>query len=137
MRTRSVLKGVLAAAALVAATAVPASAAAPAADQGPSTLLLTVTASGPNPSTVVSTAVLNCEPTPSGDHPAAVAACTDLTRAQGDFAALTPTQSFCPMLYLPVTATAVGLWNGQPTQYQQTFYNDCALRRATGNVFAF
>lgn len=57
--------------------------------------------------------------------------------AQGDFAALTPSHVFCPDLYLPVTATAVGFWGGQPVMYQQTFTNECSLQRATGRVFAF
>ncbi|GAA1932864.1 SSI family serine proteinase inhibitor [Kitasatospora viridis] len=136
MRTRSVLKavvGTVAAAALLAGAAPLAAADTPA----PDLLLLTVAGTAPN-TAAARTATLDCDgATPAGDHPDAAAACADLLGAQGDFSALTPSHTFCPELYLPVTATAVGLWDGQTVTYQQTFTNTCALQRATGRIFAF
>ncbi|TQF06396.1 hypothetical protein E6W39_34515 [Kitasatospora acidiphila] len=152
MRTRSVLKAVLgtvAAAALVAGSAPLAAAVAPAAtapvvagnpaaDPGSDLLLLTVAATAPNTATATRTVMLDCGgAAPAGDHPDAAAACSELLGAQGDFSALVPSHTFCPELYLPVTATATGLWGAQPIAYQQTFTNECALWRATGRVFAF
>ncbi|MDH6140380.1 hypothetical protein P3T35_002388 [Kitasatospora sp. GP30] len=156
MRTRSVLKavlGVVAAAALVAGSAPLAAADAPvattptatapgaaasAADPGPDLLLLTVAATAPNTAAAARTVTLDCGgAAPTGDHPDAAAACAELLGAQGDFSALVPSHTFCPELYLPVTATAAGLWGAQPIAYQQTFTNECALWRATGRVFAF
>ncbi|MCX4744127.1 subtilase-type protease inhibitor [Kitasatospora sp. NBC_01287] len=105
---------------------------------GPALLILTVAPTGPNATTTERTVTLACgDAQPAGDHPDAVAACADLLVAQGDLGALPPSRTFCPELYLPVTATADGFWNGQPIVYQQTFTNECSLHRATGRVFAF
>lgn len=143
MRTRRVLMtalGAVATATLLAGGALPAAAetGAAATTAGPDLLILTVAPTGPNTTTADHTVTLDCGDTqPAGDHPEAPAACADLANAQGDFAALTPSHVFCPDLYLPVTATAVGVWGGQPIVYQQTFTNGCSLRRVTGHVFAF
>ncbi|MGF1430350.1 SSI family serine proteinase inhibitor [Kitasatospora sp. LaBMicrA B282] len=147
MRTRTVLKGVTGlgvAALLLTSGALPAVADTPptatsgtTATAGDDLLLLTVAGVAPNTATAPRAATLDCGAQATGDHPAAAAACADLVGVQGDFAALAPSHSYCPALYLPVTATAAGLWDGQPVSYQQTFTNQCSLERATGEVFAF
>ncbi|MFI9272941.1 SSI family serine proteinase inhibitor [Kitasatospora sp. NPDC052896] len=151
MRTRNILATALAATAALAlgtASAVPATAApapvvhaaaAPAADTpAPDALVLTLTGdSSQNVAQWERTVLLSCQPSFGGDHPDAAAACAGLAGVQGDFAALPVAHTFCPELYLPVTAAAEGFWEGQPVSYQQTFTNQCDMLRATGQVFDF
>lgn len=81
-------------------------------------------------------AALTCEPA-GGTHPDPVAACRDLAIAGGDFANLPgdPLIGACPMVYDPVTASAVGLWRGEPVEFRATYSNACVLRARTGHVF--
>ena len=104
------------------------------------TTTLVLTVSGPGAATPGGDSrgvTLTCSPTTSGDHPEAATACGQLAGAGGDFAALPTRQLFCPDIYLPVTATAVGLWSGTPVFFQRTYPNHCTLLRATGRVFDF
>jgi hypothetical protein len=96
---------------------------------------------GKNATPAKRTAFLACNP-PSGSHPNAKLACRDLTEADGDFTLLSEHNSgsapqMCTAIYSPVTVTAKGRWNNRPVIYQGTFGNECVMRRATGNVFAF
>ncbi|MDH6135723.1 hypothetical protein P3T37_005140 [Kitasatospora sp. MAA4] len=145
--TRSTFAAVLAAVAVLAVGAGPVSAtgADPASDPTPVTvtavpnaLVLTVSGAVPQDASMGERAVtLSCRPEPSGDHPDATAACGSLIGVQGDFGNLPTAHSFCPDLYLPVLATAEGVWDGQNVAYRQTFTNECDLLRATGQVFDF
>ncbi|WP_137815251.1 SSI family serine proteinase inhibitor [Gandjariella thermophila] len=84
------------------------------------------------------TSELNCDP-PGGTHPSAVAACADLSRAQGNFDRLPgdTAHPYCPMMYRPVTASAHGTWRGRPVTYTATYPNGCVLTQRTGPVFRF
>ncbi|WP_035803306.1 subtilase-type protease inhibitor [Kitasatospora mediocidica] len=138
--TRSTFAAVLAAVAVLAVGAGPVSAAgAPAAAPTvPNALVLTVSGAVPQDASIGERAVtLSCRPTPSGDHPDATAACGILIGVQGDFGDLPTAHSFCPDLYLPVLATAQGVWDGRNVSYRKTFTNECDLLRATGQVFDF
>lgn len=83
-------------------------------------------------------ALLTCNPT-GGTHPKADAACTSLTKANGDFGALRSEDatSACTLEYQPVTVTAKGKWNNKPVQYTKVYSNACVLKKQTGDVFAF
>lgn len=137
MRTTAVITGVAAAVAVVSALAAGPAAADPM-QQAPDALVLTVSnanaATSPGSERAVT---LSCTPDPAGDHPDPAAACDSLLGVHGDIAALAAGGSVCPEIYVPVTATAVGVWNGQSYSYEQTFTNECFLLRATGTVFAF
>ena len=138
MRTRNVLAVAVAATAAGILALGPTPASATPMDQGPDVLILSVAAAGPQGQTGTEEAVtLSCTPTAAGTHPEAAAACDGITSVQGDIALLPAAGTMCPMIYLPVTATAVGVWNGQFVSYQQTFTNQCVLLRATGEVFNF
>ncbi|MDH6115014.1 hypothetical protein P3T36_007303 [Kitasatospora sp. MAP12-15] len=103
----------------------------------PNALVLTVSGAAPNASDTERAVTLSCRPQPTGDHPDAAAACDSLLGVQGDFDALPVEHIFCPELYLPVVATAEGVWDGAQVDYQQSFTNECSLLRATGQVFDF
>jgi hypothetical protein len=79
------------------------------------------------------TGSLTCGPDGSG-HPAAATACAQLTAAGGQVSAIPGEKGMCPMIWRPVTATAVGLWNGRPRYYSRTFTNRCVAVRSTGGV---
>ncbi|MCK2238526.1 MULTISPECIES: SSI family serine proteinase inhibitor [unclassified Crossiella] len=100
-----------------------------------SRLTLTI-AQGEDPTPVAYRRTLTCQP-PGGDHPRAVAACVDLTRANGDFRRLPgdPRHPGCPRDYRPVTVTASGHWQGSQVRFQHTYANQCVLEAATGPVF--
>jgi hypothetical protein len=80
-------------------------------------------------------AVLNC--------PASFAAlrereeaCVVVNRVQGDLTQLKPSQNtFCPMMFSPVTVTANGIWDGRYVYFKHTFGNACEMHSATGTVF--
>ncbi|MGI5379021.1 SSI family serine proteinase inhibitor [Streptomyces sp. CA-251387] len=80
--------------------------------------------------------LLSCDP-PQG-HGRAVEACEQLEKVGGDIsrlARLQPDNTFCPMIYAPVTAYARGTWGGRSVEYRETFSNSCALAARTGSVF--
>ncbi|MEV6602461.1 SSI family serine proteinase inhibitor [Actinoplanes sp. NPDC051346] len=79
---------------------------------------------------------LECGPA-GGAHPAAAAACADLRAVDGDLSALNDSGGICTKEYQPVTAFAVGTWQGEPVAYRATFSNHCILLNATGDVFNF
>ncbi|GAB1694556.1 SSI family serine proteinase inhibitor [Krasilnikovia sp. M28-CT-15] len=80
-------------------------------------------------------ATLECDPD-GGSHAAAGSACDDLRMVDGDIAALAE-DGICTREYQPVTAIAVGTWEGNPVAYRETFSNRCLLLHATGDVFDF
>lgn len=80
--------------------------------------------------------LLSCDP-PQG-HGRAVEACAELEKVDGDISRLQGLQSkntFCPMIYAPVTAHARGTWGGRSVEYRETFSNSCALAARTGALF--
>lgn len=102
-------------------------------------LVLSVANAGtPRDNNWSSSVVLTCPPDNINQHPKAWLACVQLTRAGGDLNALPrDTKRRCPMLYQPVTARAAGTFDNRRVRWQKTFANSCALRSATGAVFAF
>lgn len=132
---RVVAAGLLAAGALGALGVVPA---APAAAAAPaSRLQLTVKPHGRDASTLVRTVTLACQPS-RGKHPHAAAACTALDTAEGRLDQLSGTPGMaCLKIYMPVTATADGVWEGRPVRWRRVFGNTCTLAAATGPVFHF
>ncbi|MEU4314195.1 SSI family serine proteinase inhibitor [Nocardia sp. NPDC024068] len=96
--------------------------------------LSAVTRSGPPE---FRTTTLLCAPQQTGSHPDPVGACTELSAAQGDFAALTGEPAACPMIYEPVSLLVVGVWDGRPVSYQREFANSCVLANAARHVYKF
>ncbi|MGR6973440.1 SSI family serine proteinase inhibitor [Streptomyces cynarae] len=96
-------------------------------------LYLTVT-KGDARSRDVRGTLLICDP-PQG-HARAAQACDQLAAVQGDIRRIPPEQSYCTMLYAPVTVSARGEWNGHKVDYTHTFANSCDLTAKTGAVFA-
>ena len=136
MRTRNVLAAAAVATAAGILALGPTAASATPINQGPDDLVLSVAGVGPQSQAGAEKAVtLSCTPTAEGTHPDAAAACDSIISVQGDIALLPAAGTLCPMIYLPVTATAVGVWNGRHLSYQQTFANQCVMLRATGEVF--
>lgn len=78
--------------------------------------------------------LLLCDP-PQG-HAYAVRACEELRAAHGDVGRIPLKETFCPMVYAPVSAAARGEWGGRTVMYKETFANSCALSARTGAVFA-
>ncbi|HEV2784625.1 MAG TPA: SSI family serine proteinase inhibitor [Actinophytocola sp.] len=81
---------------------------------------------------------LRCHP-PGGAHPNAAKACADLDAAGGDLDLLPgdPEAQLCTLEYRPVMAAARGTWRGRPIRWSHEYGNNCAMRAATGPVFAF
>ncbi|HZB33852.1 MAG TPA: SSI family serine proteinase inhibitor [Streptosporangiaceae bacterium] len=80
---------------------------------------------------------LTCLPT-GGDHPDGEAACADMIAASGDVARIPPARAACLAYLDPVTADAVGFWNGRFITYSKEFTNEGCARVATGgHVFNF
>ncbi|MET8131668.1 MULTISPECIES: protease inhibitor [unclassified Streptomyces] len=105
----------------------------------PSALVLTT---GHGQSAAVTTperaVTLNCAPTASGTHPAAVDACAELRAVKGDFDELTPRNDvFCTRQYDPVVVTVAGVWQGKRVSYEHTFANECVKNSYGMTVFAF
>lgn len=73
---------------------------------------------------------------PSQGHRSAATACAELEAVDGDIDRMTQKDTFCPMIYAPVSARASGQWNGRPVEYQRQFGNACEMRAWTGVVFA-
>ncbi|WP_405620984.1 subtilase-type protease inhibitor [Streptomyces sp. NBC_01511] len=106
----------------------------------PSALVLTVTDGADHKTGTVQRAVtLSCAPSPSGSHPDAVAACSELKRNGAKFDAITTsaTNRVCTKEWEPVTVTADGVWEGQRVNYAHTFSNSCAMDGGRGAVFTF
>jgi hypothetical protein len=78
--------------------------------------------------------LLMCAP-PQG-HSRAAEACAQLAATDGDIRALPVQDTYCPMIYAPVTTHARGQWNGRPVEYTETFASACVLAARTGAVFA-
>lgn len=99
--------------------------------QKPSTIRLSVS-SGVSPTRG---AVLKCHPM-GGSHKRGAEACTQLDGAGGRFEASAQNSGVaCTLQYEPVTATAVGQWNGRSVNFEQTFSNSCVLAAHTGVIF--
>jgi hypothetical protein len=79
---------------------------------------------------------LTCNPV-GGAHPRAAKACAALKKTGGKPAKLKPAKTICTLEYAPITAEIEGTWKGRGMRWSKTFPNPCALRRATGVVFAF
>jgi hypothetical protein len=107
----------------------------------PSALVLSIGHGADASSMAVQRAVtLSCQPTPSGTHPAAARACTELRAVNGEFSTLTDgTESgrMCTKEWRPVTVTAEGIWDGQRVSYEHTFANNCLKNAALTQVFEF
>lgn len=127
--TFSRLSGALLAAAALLALVLPATASADARD---STLWLSIK----NGERAAASVRLECEP-PGGTHPDAKTACAELTAAGGDLTMLQEQLVACTLEFRPVRAEAFGEWAGERVWWRQDFGNLCALRAATGTVFAF
>ncbi|MEU2555429.1 protease inhibitor [Streptomyces sp. NPDC014684] len=113
--------------------------AAPSSLYAPSALVLTTghgeTAAAATPERAVT---LNCAPTASGTHPAAIDACAELRGAGGDLSALRGRGDVqCTKLYDPVVVTVQGVWQGKRVSYERTFGNSCVKEAASSSVFAF
>ncbi|WP_328493267.1 subtilase-type protease inhibitor [Streptomyces sp. NBC_00414] len=77
--------------------------------------------------------LLLCDP-PRG-HAQAPRACEELRAAHGDVGRIPLKDTFCPMVYAPVSASARGQWGGRAVTYQETFANSCVMTARTGAVF--
>lgn len=83
-------------------------------------------------------ATLNCAPTASGTHPAAIKACAELRAYGGDFDALSDRDgAMCTKQFNPVVVTAVGVWQGKRVSYEHTFANECVKNSSGMSVFTF
>jgi hypothetical protein len=81
---------------------------------------------------------LNCAPTASGTHPAAVSACAELRSAGGDFDALkVRADALCTKEFDPVVVTVDGVWQGKRVSYERTFANECVKTTYGNTVFTF
>jgi hypothetical protein len=101
----------------------------PAGPQSSFTLSITSAASGEP----IARASLTCPPDGSS-HPNAVAACEQLSRADGHIEGIPEDPGPCTREFDPVIVAASGTWNGEPRHYKQEFSNRCVAVRATGGV---
>ena len=124
--------GLLLTAALLAFGAAPATAAAQP-EPGNDWLEVTVTR-GEASSGTPRRAMLRCDP-PRG-HARAAEACAELEAADGDLDRIPLRDTYCSMVYAPVTAQARGQWRGRAVEYTRTFPNTCVMTARTGAVFA-
>ncbi|WP_327351262.1 subtilase-type protease inhibitor [Streptomyces sp. NBC_01304] len=99
----------------------------------PSDLVLAVgQGDDPATATVERAVTLTCAPRAGGTHPAAEAACAELTLAEGQFddlAAPAP-HALCTKEWNPVHLTADGVWQGRRVAWTTTFANPCEMRAA-------
>ncbi|MFF9019086.1 SSI family serine proteinase inhibitor [Streptomyces eurythermus] len=79
--------------------------------------------------------LLRCDP--PGPHARAAEACAELAAAGGDIGRIPAENVFCPMIYAPVTARALGRWNGRTIGFRETYTSACVMRARTRHVFAF
>ncbi|KUL33892.1 protease inhibitor protein [Streptomyces sp. NRRL F-4489] len=108
----------------------------------PTELVLTVGSGESRATATVERAVtLSCMPVPSGSHPMARAACTQLRAVSGDFNAVTAgaaaSDRLCTKEWNPVLVTADGVWQGRRVAYTHTFANPCEMTDGKGTVFEF
>jgi hypothetical protein len=101
----------------------------PAGPQASFTLSIT-SATGGEP---IASASLTCPPDGSS-HPNPVAACEQLSRADGHIEGIPEDPGPCTREFNPVIVTASGMWNGEPRHYKQEFSNRGVAVRATGGV---
>ncbi|MFF7370570.1 SSI family serine proteinase inhibitor [Streptomyces tricolor] len=78
-------------------------------------------------------ALLLCDP-PRG-HARASEACAELAAVGGDIGRLPAADTFCPMIFAPVTAHARGRWGGRTVDFRETYTSACVMRARTGSVF--
>ncbi|WP_369216080.1 SSI family serine proteinase inhibitor [Streptomyces flavofungini] len=101
----------------------------------PSALVLTVGQGEDATSAAVERAVtLTCAPRPGGTHPAAAAACAELTKTGGQFAQLVRDSSdvVCTREWQPVTVSVTGVWYGKHVNWSATFANRCEMNAGLG-----
>ncbi|MGP3976101.1 subtilase-type protease inhibitor [Streptomyces sp. 8N114] len=106
----------------------------------PSALVLTIADGESSATTAPQRAVtLDCMPGPSGTHPAAKEACTQLRASGGDFEALAADagNTYCTKEWRPVVVTAQGVWEGKRVNYERVYANSCMKKVAGASVFAF
>lgn len=120
-RSLGLASGAMALTALTALVSTGAADAAPTGTQSlyaPSALVVSVTA-GPDAAngTVLRAATLVCAPRPGGTHPDPAAACAELKANGPSLDALTAPRANirCTKEWNPVTVTADGVWQGQPS----------------------
>lgn len=101
----------------------------PAGPQASFTLSITSAADGEP----IASASLTCPPDGSS-HPNPVAACEQLSRADGHIEGIPEDPGPCTREFNPVIVTASGMWNGEPRHYKQEFSNRCVAVRTTGGV---
>jgi Subtilisin inhibitor-like len=130
--TARAVRGGLLTAALVVAGAAPAQALSHEFPPG-NWLYLTVTR-GDDRSSQRHESLLMCDP-PEG-HARAAEACEELAAAGGDISRIPARDSYCPMIYAPVTVHARGEWGGRKVEYAETFSSTCFMSARTGSVFA-
>jgi hypothetical protein len=105
-------------------------------DGSESSLVITVY-DGTDTSWPVRTEVtLKCHPT-GGTHSAADTACGTLEAVEGEFAALTPLNVACPMVYQPVTVEVGGNWRDRVIRFESGYGNLCVAFDRSGGVFRF
>ncbi|MCZ0206174.1 SSI family serine proteinase inhibitor [Streptomyces sp. UMAF16] len=97
-------------------------------------LYLTVTKGSARTGAVRGT-LLRCDP--PGPHARAAEACAELAAAGGDIGRIPAENVFCPMIYAPVTARALGRWNGRTVAFRETYTSACVMKARTRHVFAF
>jgi hypothetical protein len=131
--TMAVRACLLAACALLVAGPAPAGAAAPPESIPADWLYVSVTRGEAGSGDTRGTLLL-CDP-PRG-HEQAVRACGELRAARGEVDRIPLKDTFCPMVYAPVSAAARGEWGGRAITYKETFANSCLLAARTGAVFA-
>jgi hypothetical protein len=108
----------------------------------PSALVLTVGHGGNAATATPERAVtLNCAPTASGTHPAAIEACAELRAVGGNFddidALYGRDGAMCTKQFDPVVVTADGVWQGKRVSYERTFANECVKNSSGMTVFTF
>ncbi|MEV6346665.1 SSI family serine proteinase inhibitor [Actinoplanes sp. NPDC051851] len=82
------------------------------------------------------TVALTCDPA-GGGHPRAAEACAALAVVGADPGRLSPGDTYCYLVFRPVTAQVTGVWRGRSVTWRHTYGNDCELARATGVLFEF
>lgn len=82
-------------------------------------------------------ASLRCRPH-GGSHPRTDDACADLDEVNGRIGDIPAESGACTREFAPVTAFAIGVWDGGPRIYKHRFSNGCeAVKRTGGAVFDF
>ena len=135
LRNRLLRFAPIAVAALLAALTAPAGAAPR--TTSPAAVLMLTSNPGETVSPAAKRVLLTCAPD-NGTHPAPRASCAVLAAADGIISALRISRdAICPMIYDPVTVSAIGVWLGRQIRERMTFPNRCVLIAETGPVFRF